>query len=86
MDAAACRDWVGATGLMGVVAFGSPLPWGRGWGANDAQLVFLRLFFRQLIRSPAACRSMLCVMHAQMPCHIKWRVKLELAGEKNEMY
>lgn len=60
-------------------------------GANDAQLVFFRLFcffvcfffFRQLIRSPAAFWSMLCVMHAQLPCHIKWRVKLELAGKEN---
>lgn len=26
---------------------------------------------------------MLCVMHAQLPCHIKWRVKLELAGKEN---
>lgn len=29
---------------------------------------------------------MLCVMHAQMPCHIKWRVKLELANKKKTKY
>lgn len=87
MDDAVCRDMVGATGLMGVVAFGSSLPWREAVGCKWCAVSFLSLvFFRQLIRSPAACRSMLCVMHAQMPCHIKWRVKLELAGKKNTKY
>lgn len=53
----------GATGLMGVVAFGSPLPWGRGWGANDAQLVFLRLFFSPA-HSLSRCLPVYVVCHA----------------------
>lgn len=69
MDDAACRDMVGATGLMGVVAFGSPLPWGRGWCANDAQLVFFRLFFFAssfALPLPAG----LCCVSCMHKCHV----------------